>query len=163
MIRNSKLAVIVWGVWAFFGGMDAGFPLRRDREGIDDYLPAPVTSGGGENSTQPLDPQVIGPLLIWAIRMVDDFAGDILAGWAENRRLTHVAENNPAVNHFAKPRNVRCSHHGAGTKRHRAVSVGHDRRHRHGDRPCHSHPHPAGKPRKAGGVRRPPLDGREVA
>jgi hypothetical protein len=38
-----------------------------------------------------LDPQAIGPLLVWAIRMVDDLADDILAAWAENRRLTDIA------------------------------------------------------------------------
>jgi hypothetical protein len=41
----------------------------------------------GENTTEPLDPQVIGPLLVWAIRVVEDFSSDILAAWAENRRL----------------------------------------------------------------------------
>ncbi|WP_328410742.1 hypothetical protein OG542_12730 [Streptomyces violaceus] len=29
----------------------------------------------------------MGPLLIWALRAVEDFAPDILAAWAENRRL----------------------------------------------------------------------------
>jgi integrase len=67
-----------------------------DTEGVDDYLPAANTVGGGENSTEPLDPRIIGPLLVWAIRMVDDLAEDILAAWAENRRLTDLAETTPA-------------------------------------------------------------------
>ncbi|MCZ4098063.1 integrase [Streptomyces sp. H39-C1] len=59
-------------------------------EGIDDYLPE-EKGAGGENSTEPLDPQVIGPLLVWAIRMVEDFADDILAAWAERRRMADLA------------------------------------------------------------------------
>lgn len=61
-----------------------------DERGGDDYLPA-ATSTGGENETEPLAEQTMGPLLIWAMRMVDDFADDILAAWAENRRLTEAA------------------------------------------------------------------------
>ena len=59
--------------------------------GIDDYLQA-ATVRGGENSTEPLAEQTIGPLLIWAMRMVDDLSGDILAAWAESWRLTQVAD-----------------------------------------------------------------------
>ncbi|MEZ0095759.1 hypothetical protein [Streptacidiphilus sp. EB129] len=60
-------------------------------EGIDDYLPAEKGEGGGENLTEPLDPQVIGPLLVWAIRLVEDFADDILAAWTERRRMSDLA------------------------------------------------------------------------
>ncbi len=59
-------------------------------KGRDDYLPA-ATAVTGENSTEPLDPATVGPLLIWALRVIDDFADDILAGWAENRRITTQA------------------------------------------------------------------------
>ncbi|MFE9886665.1 integrase [Streptomyces scopuliridis] len=62
-----------------------------ETEGVDDFLPAIGTAGAGENVTEPLDPQVLGPLLIWAIRFIDDFADDILAAWAERRRLVAVA------------------------------------------------------------------------
>ncbi|MFH8379105.1 hypothetical protein ACH4A7_37025 [Streptomyces cyaneofuscatus] len=58
--------------------------------GVDDFLPAGGAAGGGENATEPLDPLVLGPLLIWAIRFVDDFADDIMAAWAERRRLVAV-------------------------------------------------------------------------
>ncbi|MFJ2865926.1 hypothetical protein [Kitasatospora sp. NPDC087314] len=54
-------------------------------EGIDDYLPA--AAAGGENVTEPISPDTMGPLLIWALRVVDDFAPDILAAWEHNRRL----------------------------------------------------------------------------
>ncbi|MEU6321495.1 integrase [Streptomyces sp. NPDC047009] len=71
-----------------------------DSEGIDDFLPSvDGATGGGENSTEPLDPQVLGPLLVWAIRFIDDFARDILAAWAENRRLTDLATSNRATPH----------------------------------------------------------------
>ncbi|MFJ8313488.1 MULTISPECIES: hypothetical protein [unclassified Streptomyces] len=36
---------------------------------------------GGENSTVPVHPAVMSPLLVWAIRTVTDFAPDILAAW----------------------------------------------------------------------------------
>ena len=59
--------------------------------GVDDYLPA-ATSAGGENTTEPLAEQTMGPLLTWAMRMVDDLSTDILAGWAERQRLIRAAE-----------------------------------------------------------------------
>jgi hypothetical protein len=62
-------------------------------EGIDDYLPAADGTARGENTTEPLGPQVIGPLLVWAIRVTEDFSADILAAWAENRRLTALADD----------------------------------------------------------------------
>jgi hypothetical protein len=68
-----------------------------EAEGIDDYLPAADGTDDAENSTEPLDPQVLGPLLVWALRFVDDFADDILAAWAERRRLMDVAANNTAT------------------------------------------------------------------
>jgi hypothetical protein len=61
-----------------------------DELGVDDYLPA-VSAAGGENVTEPLAEQTMGPLLIWAMRMVDDLSGDILAGWAERQRLADAA------------------------------------------------------------------------
>jgi integrase len=64
--------------------------------GVDDYLPL-TTVGGGENSTEPLTEQIIGPLLIWAMRMVDDLSGDILAAWAEAQRLTQAARASSAT------------------------------------------------------------------
>lgn len=64
--------------------------------GADDYLPA-ATSTSGENSTEPLAEQTMGPLLIWAMRLVDDFADDILAAWAETRRLTEAGRTNPST------------------------------------------------------------------
>ncbi|GGP83674.1 integrase [Streptomyces calvus] len=86
---GSRLTALT-RLWAF----DEGSALPRgiaeppwNREGRDDYLPA-ATSSGGENATEPLAPATMGPLLIWALRVVEDFADDILAAWAEKRRLT---------------------------------------------------------------------------
>ncbi|MEU4850658.1 integrase, partial [Streptomyces gilvosporeus] len=68
-----------------------------DTEGVDDFLPAANGTGGGENTTEPLDPQVLGPLLVWAIRFVDDLSDDILTAWAERCRLTALATTNKAT------------------------------------------------------------------
>jgi hypothetical protein len=62
-----------------------------ETEGADGYLPAAEGAASGENTTEPLDPKVIGPLLVWAIRVTEDFSDDILAAWAENRRMTALA------------------------------------------------------------------------
>lgn len=58
--------------------------------GTGAYLPA-AGGGGGENSTEPLSEQTMGPLLTWAMRLVDDLSGDILAAWAERQRLAAAA------------------------------------------------------------------------
>ncbi|MFI5966668.1 integrase [Streptomyces asoensis] len=60
-----------------------------EQEGADDYLPAATSAG--ENATDPVTEQTMGPLLIWAMRMVDDFAGDILTAWSERQRLRSAA------------------------------------------------------------------------
>ncbi|MFI5642338.1 integrase [Streptomyces goshikiensis] len=65
-----------------------------EAEGADDFLPGIREPGGGENSTEPLDPQVIGPLMVWAIRVVEDVADDILDAWEETQRLTATAASN---------------------------------------------------------------------
>lgn len=62
-----------------------------DEFGVDDYLPAATPSGGGENATEPIAEQTMGPLLIWAMRVVEDLSGDILAAWAERQRLLNAA------------------------------------------------------------------------
>jgi hypothetical protein len=65
--------------------------------GLDDYLPAATSAGGGENMTEPLAEQTIGPLLTWAMRLVEDLSGDILAGWAERQRLIGAARASTAA------------------------------------------------------------------
>ncbi|MGW2858252.1 integrase [Streptomyces sp. NPDC001205] len=56
-----------------------------ESEGVDDYLPA--ASSQGENVTDAIAEQTMGPLLIWALRMVEGLAGDILSAWTERHRL----------------------------------------------------------------------------
>ncbi|PJT45764.1 integrase [Streptomyces albidoflavus] len=68
-----------------------------ERNGVDNYLPAAGARDSGENSAEPLDPAVLGPLLTWAIRMIDDFADDILAAWQERHRLNQLALAQPST------------------------------------------------------------------
>ncbi|TQM78165.1 hypothetical protein FHX81_0419 [Saccharothrix saharensis] len=91
--RLHELLLALTRLWAF-DQLSArpcriGRPPWEDR-GIDDYLPAATTTGG-ENSTEPLSEHTMGPLLVWALRMVEDLGGDILAAEAERRRLTQAA------------------------------------------------------------------------
>ncbi|PRH80295.1 integrase [Streptomyces solincola] len=59
-------------------------------EGMDDYLPA--ATPGGENITEPISPVVMGPLLVWALRFVEEYADDILTAYEEHRRLVAAAD-----------------------------------------------------------------------
>ncbi|MCX4789696.1 integrase [Streptomyces sp. NBC_01221] len=91
--RVVKLLTCVTRLWAFdeLSARPAGIARPPwDEVGVDDYLPTEKGSGG-ENTREPLATQTMGPLLVWAMRMVDDFADDILAGWEESRRLTERA------------------------------------------------------------------------
>ncbi|GAA2470363.1 integrase [Streptomyces mauvecolor] len=96
----EKICVFLSDLWAF--DQLSAHPANVTRppwevEGVDDFLPAADGSASGENSREPLDPQTLGPLLIWAIRFIDDFADDILAAWAERRRLLAMAAANNSV------------------------------------------------------------------
>lgn len=51
-----------------------------------DFLGAP-TGTAGENTTTPVHPAAMSPLLVAALRTVTDFAPDILAAWRDARRL----------------------------------------------------------------------------
>lgn len=67
--------------------------------GIDGYQPA-AGRGGGENTTEPLAEQTIGPLLVWAMRMTEDLSGDILRTAAPHlgrtrRRRHHSGARRP--------------------------------------------------------------------
>ncbi|MDX3527518.1 integrase [Streptomyces sp. ID05-39B] len=90
--RDHALTVLRWlsDLWAFDQLSVSPCGITQppwESEGIDDYLPAAKGEAGGENKTEPLDPTVIGPLLTWSIRLVEDFSDDILAAWAERRRM----------------------------------------------------------------------------
>jgi hypothetical protein len=66
-----------------------------DQAGIDDFLPAQTSSNSGENAREALAAQTMGPLLIWAMRVVEDLADDILAACTERQRLHTVADASP--------------------------------------------------------------------
>ena len=66
-----------------------------DLEGLDHYLPA--ASATGENVTEPIDAATIGPLLVWAVRFVEEFSGDVLAARAEEQRLRDIASRQAAM------------------------------------------------------------------
>ncbi|MCT9111432.1 site-specific integrase [Streptomyces mirabilis] len=98
--RAEKVLGSLTDLWAFdqLSTQPAGIARPPwDVEGIDDFLPATDGTTGRENATEPLDPQVLGPLLVWAIRFVDDFADDIIAAWQEHHRLTDLAAANPST------------------------------------------------------------------
>ncbi len=57
-----------------------------DACGTKDYLPG--ADAKNDNSTPPIHPAVMSPLLVWALRFVEDFADDIAAAWEERQRLT---------------------------------------------------------------------------
>lgn len=62
-------------------------------EGADDFLPA--GSSTGENVTEPITPQTMGPLLIWALRVVDDFSEDILRAIDRREEILTQSELTP--------------------------------------------------------------------
>jgi integrase len=76
-------------LWAFdtIGNAPRGLPEPPwHREGSDDFLPG--RTPGGENSTAPIAPATMGPLLVWALRTVEEFADDIWAAQQEADRIT---------------------------------------------------------------------------
>ena len=95
----TKMLGCLTRLWAFdeLSGRPTGIARPPwDECGVDDYLPT-GKGNGGENSREPLAAATMGPLLIWAMRLVDDFADDILAAWAEHQRLSRAARSNVAT------------------------------------------------------------------
>lgn len=98
--RVHKVLITLTRLWAFDNLGPHPLGVGRppwDIHGVDDYLPPATTARGGENLTEELSPETMGPLLIWAIRVVDDYAEDILAAAAERRRLRAAALTNPGT------------------------------------------------------------------
>lgn len=98
--KLEKATAAITRLWAFdqLSARPCGIGRPRWEDiGIDDYLPAATPSS--ENATEPLAEATMGPLLIWAMRVVDDFADDILAASAEYRRLMTDAASTPATPH----------------------------------------------------------------
>jgi len=92
--RTFQILMSLTRLWAFdqLSGRPNGIGRPPwDELGVDSYLPSEASSHGGENATEPIAEQTMGPLLIWAMRMVDDLSGGILAAWAERQRLIEAA------------------------------------------------------------------------
>jgi integrase len=68
-------------------------PWEKAEGAMRDYLP--TASRGTGKTTMPIHPAVMSPLLIWALRFVDDFADDILAAWHERQRLDARIQTEP--------------------------------------------------------------------
>ena len=85
---GNRLAAVTL-LWGFAPHLPPGdrIPMPPwQAESLRDYLPR--TDTANENGTSPIHPAVMSPLLIWAMRFVDDFADDILAAWQEHHTLT---------------------------------------------------------------------------
>jgi len=100
--RDHAQTILRWlsDLWAFDQLSQSPCGVTQppwESEGIDDYLPAATGEAGGENKTEPLDPTVIGPLLTWSIRLVEDFSDDILAAWDERRRMHARVKATPST------------------------------------------------------------------
>ncbi len=86
-------------LWAY-----APFLPREDRMVMPPWDEAGARTGdflgeaaaaSGENTTVPVHPAVMSPLLVWALRTVTDFAPDIIAAWRETRRLLDCIPSTP--------------------------------------------------------------------
>lgn len=101
----SKQLTAVMRLWAFDQLSVQPIGIARppwDEFGIDEYLPA-VTAAGAENAREPLAEETISLLLIWAIRMVEDLADDIVAAAAEKQRMIEAAQRQPSTPADARP------------------------------------------------------------
>jgi integrase len=82
-------------LWGYSPHLPAGdrIPMPPWEAGdLDDFLP----ERGIRNTTPPIHPAVMSPLLIWALRFVEDFSGDIIAGWQERQRLQSQVPREPS-------------------------------------------------------------------
>lgn len=97
--RRQKTAEILASIsllWGFAPHLPSGdrIPMPPwESSGLRDYLPADEATN--ENTTPPIHPAVMSPLLIWALRFVEDFADDILAAWEERQRLIGQIPDHP--------------------------------------------------------------------
>jgi hypothetical protein len=93
-VEVHKVLLSLTRLWAFdqLSARPSGIGRPPwDELGMDAYLPAECSSNGGENTTEPIAEQTMGPLLVWAMRMVDELSGDIFAAWTERQRLIEAA------------------------------------------------------------------------
>ena len=97
--RRQKAAEILASIsllWGFAPHLPSSdrIPMPPwESHGLRDYLPADEATN--ENTTPPIHPAVMSPLLIWALRFVEEFADDILAAWEERQRLIGQIPDRP--------------------------------------------------------------------
>jgi len=86
---------VLWGMAPHLPAEDRVPVPPWEAEGLRHYLPP--DGGRSENSTAPVHPAVMSPLLTWALRFTEDFAADIIAALAEHERLRSriAARHNP--------------------------------------------------------------------
>lgn len=83
-------------LWGFAPHLPSGDRIPTpawETEGMAHYLPADADRN--ENATPAIHPAVMSPLLIWALRFVEDFADDIVEAWEEHQRLVGAVRRHP--------------------------------------------------------------------
>lgn len=93
-VRSSALRrlVALTRLWALDQISPAPTGLGQppwETTGVDDYLPRPIPLGN-ENAAAPLAEETLGPLLVWAMRVVNDLGDDILRAHAEHALLLNA-------------------------------------------------------------------------
>ena len=94
------------------GGVGVAMP-PWEAEGLSHYLP--TETGSNENLTPPIHPAVMSPLLLWALRFVEDFAADILAALSEHHRIKASIPNRHNPNAAGRLRDLLVKHSRSGT------------------------------------------------
>lgn len=98
--RKAGLRVLtaLTRLWAFDElcnpPIGVGRPPWEAAKDADDYVPA-KSGSSGENSTEPIATQTMGPLLLWAMRIIDDYSDDILAARDEHRQMVASYKTRP--------------------------------------------------------------------
>jgi len=89
MSRSTAALYTVSRIWGAAPHLPPGdrIPMPPwENTDLTDYLPG-VRAHSNENSTKPIHPAVMSPLLIWSLRFAEDFADDIISAWNEYQRL----------------------------------------------------------------------------
>ncbi len=90
MVNSTRIHALyaVSLLWGYAPHLPEGIGVPMppwEADGLGQFLP--TEAGSNENLTPPVHPAVMSPLLVWALRFVEDFATDILAALAEHQRL----------------------------------------------------------------------------
>jgi hypothetical protein len=78
--RHALYAVsLLWGFAPHLPPADRIPTPPWETHGVQHYLPTDLSVN--ENATAPIHPAVMSPLLLWAMRFVQDFADDIITAY----------------------------------------------------------------------------------